>query len=149
MERFRVKQISNLLHVDIFHLIVESKKEGFRFLGRLVEDYKNGTNNFNNPGEVVYGVFNEAGKVVAIGGLNIDPYTNENKIGRLRRFYVSENYRRKGIGKLLLEKIIYHAKNYYETLVLHTDTEQADKFYTTHGFTKETTFPKSTHYLHL
>nr|WP_235190072.1 GNAT family N-acetyltransferase [Bacillus gaemokensis] len=39
---------------------------------------------------------------MALGGLNIDPFSSEQEIGRLRRFYVSRDYRRKGIGKLLL-----------------------------------------------
>ncbi|HCX5354411.1 TPA: GNAT family N-acetyltransferase, partial [Escherichia coli] len=81
--------------------------------------------------------------LIAIGGLNIDPFSNEQKIGRLRRFYVSRDYRRNGLGRLLLKKIICDAKNYYKVLVLHTDTEQADNFYTSFGFSKENRYPKS------
>ena len=29
-------------------------------------------------------------KLIGIGGLNEDPYTENNKIGRLRRFYISK-----------------------------------------------------------
>ncbi|MFC0273687.1 GNAT family N-acetyltransferase [Metabacillus herbersteinensis] len=64
-----------------------------------------------------------------MGGLNIDPFSNEPNIGRLRRFYVSREYRRNGLGSLLLKKIIYEAKNYFKVLVLQTDTEQADTSY--------------------
>jgi hypothetical protein len=88
MKEFEVKQIINLFCVDLTHLVKESKEEGFRFLERLVSDYKNGTNNFNKPGEFLYGMFNKEGVLIAIGGLNIDPYSNEQRIGRLRRFYV-------------------------------------------------------------
>jgi GNAT superfamily N-acetyltransferase len=149
MKEFEVKQIINLFCVDLTHLVKESKEEGFRFLERLVSDYKNGTNNFNKPGEFLYGMFNKEGVLIVIGGLNIDPYSNEQRIGRLRRFYVSRDYRRNGLGRLLLKQIIYDAKHYYKVLVLHTDTKQADKFYTSFGFLKENLYPNSTHHLKL
>jgi GNAT superfamily N-acetyltransferase len=149
MEGFKVKQIKDLSYDDLNQMVKESKEDGFRFLERLVNDYKNGTNNFNMPGESLYGVFNKEDVLIAIGGLNIDPFSNEQKIGRLRRFYVSKDYRRNGLGRLLLKKIICDAKNYYKVLVLHTDTEQADKFYNSFGFLKENIYPKATHYLNL
>lgn len=149
METFKVEQIKNLSSVNLIYLVKESKNEGFLFLERLVNDYKDGTNKFNRYGEFLYGVFTIEGSIVAIGGLNIDPFSNMEQIGRLRRFYVSKDYRRKGIGELLLDTIISDAKKHYKTLVLHTDTEQADKFYTSYGFSKENRFPNSTHYLEL
>lgn len=47
MEKFEVRQINNLLDFDLTNLVKESKEDGFRFLERLVKDYKNGTNNFS------------------------------------------------------------------------------------------------------
>lgn len=147
--KLEIKQIENLLAIDLAHLVKESKKEGFRFLERLIDEYKDGTNSFNKPGEFIYGVYNAHGIVVAIGGLNIDPFTENQSIGRLRRFYVAADYRRKGIGALLLNEIISDAKRYYHVLVLNTDTERADRFYTSFGFCKEDKFKNSTHYLYL
>jgi GNAT superfamily N-acetyltransferase len=44
--------------------------------------------------------------LIAIGGLNHDPYHDaQEKIGRLCRFYIHPQYRRKGIGAYLLEYI--------------------------------------------
>lgn len=82
MEGFEVKQIKNLICVDISHLVKESKEEGFRFLERLVNDFKNETNNFNKQGEFL------------------------------------RDYRRNGLGRILLKKIICDAKNFYKVLVL-------------------------------
>ncbi|MCK0471888.1 GNAT family N-acetyltransferase [Halalkalibacter sp. APA_J-10(15)] len=130
-------------------LVKQSKQDGFRFLERLINDYENGSNTFNDFGEVLFGVFNEEDVLVAIGGLNKDPYSNEKSIGRLRRFYVSKEYRRNGVGSLLVKKMIDEAKRYYNILVLHTDTEQADKFYTSLGFLKENLYPNSSHYMEL
>jgi GNAT superfamily N-acetyltransferase len=146
MEKFEFKQIKNLLEIEIRHLIEESKNEGFKFLERLMDEYSKGTNTFNKTGEILYGVFHVDGKLIAIGGLNKDPYANDQKIGRLRRFYVSKKYRRKGIGKILLKKIISFAKDHYNVIVLYTDTKQADDFYTSLGFQKGSIFPMSTHF---
>ncbi|GGE61348.1 GNAT family N-acetyltransferase [Priestia taiwanensis] len=149
MSEFKMKKIKNLLYKDIKHVIEESKEEGFLFLERLIHDYQNDTNTFNKLGEALYGVFNREGLLVAIGGLNIDPFANRELVGRLRRYYVLKEYRRLGLGKQLLTKIIEDAKNHFHVLVLYTDTEQADKFYTSCGFTKEKKFPKSTHFLNI
>ncbi|WP_419893826.1 GNAT family N-acetyltransferase [Oceanobacillus kimchii] len=147
MGKYEVKKIYNLLEFELDTLVKESKQDGFRFLERLVNDYEAGSNAFNNFGEGLFAVFNEEGVIIAIGGLNKDPYSNEKSIGRLRRFYVSKEYRRKGVGSLLVNKIIDEAKKYYEILVLHTDTGQADKFYTSLGFSKENLYPNSSHYM--
>lgn len=90
MGKYEVKNINNLLDIDLYNLVEQSKEEGFRFVERLVNDYKNGSNTFNHFGEGLFGVFNEEGVLVALGGLNKDPVSNEQYIGRLRRFYVSK-----------------------------------------------------------
>lgn len=149
MEQFELKEIKNLLDVNLMDLVTESKKEGFRFLERLINDYKNGTNNFSRSGESLYGVFNKEGLLIAIAGINKDPFSNEGEIGRLRRFYVSKDYRRNGLGRRLVNKIINDARKHYKILVLYTDTKQADKFYTSMGFLNENRFSKSTHFLKL
>jgi GNAT superfamily N-acetyltransferase len=149
MEKFKVKRIQNLITSELFHILEESKKDGFRFLERLVNEYESGKNTFNKQGESLLGVYTEQGVLIAVGGLNIDPFLDNQKAGRLRRFYVAKEYRRSGVGTLLLKEIISNAKNYFEILVLQTDTEQAAKFYSTFGFKDNCTFPGSTHYLNL
>ncbi|WNS76255.1 GNAT family N-acetyltransferase [Bacillus sp. DTU_2020_1000418_1_SI_GHA_SEK_038] len=144
---FKIEKIEDLGALGISHLVQESKAAGFRFLEKLVNDYQNGTNRFNKHGESLLGVYNKQGVLIAIGGLNNDPYSNDPKIGRLRRFYVASNFRRSGVGTLLLNKIMLEAKKYYEGLVLHTDTVQGDLFYTAFGFSKTCDYPNSTHYI--
>jgi ribosomal protein S18 acetylase RimI-like enzyme len=42
-----------------------------------------------------------------IGGIEkFPPYCKENKIGVIYRAYVKENFRRRGIGKLLVEELL-------------------------------------------
>ncbi|MGA4719704.1 GNAT family N-acetyltransferase [Fictibacillus nanhaiensis] len=149
MEEFEIRNIDNLLNHDITRLLIQSKEEGFRFVERLVNDYKNGSNTFTNEGEALFGAFTQNSELIGICGLNKDPYSNQGKIGRLRRFYISKTYREKGVGRLLLNRVICEAKLHYRIIVLHTDTELADNFYTSNGFSKSNVHTNSTHYLDL
>ncbi|CEG26196.1 GNAT family N-acetyltransferase [Bacillus sp. B-jedd] len=149
MKNFLVKKIEQLMDIDINVLAKESKEEGFRFVERLVNDYESGMNTFCLPGEALFAVFTHAGEPAAIGGLNRDPFSAEKAIGRLRRFYVRQIYRRTWIGSLLLTEILSEAKKHYDTVVLHTDTVEADEFYTSYGFSKGEGYLNSTHFLRL
>ena len=145
MREIKIKQIEDLSKYKINHLVQESKEEGFNFLIKLISEYENKINTFNKTGECLYGIF-QGEKLIGIGGLNKDPYTEDNKIGRLRRFYISKDYRRIGLGKLLLNRLLSHAEMNFQIVVLHTDTKQGDAFYTTNGFVKGKIYKGSSHY---
>ncbi|WP_242486470.1 MULTISPECIES: GNAT family N-acetyltransferase [unclassified Bacillus (in: firmicutes)] len=98
--------------------------------------------------DVLYGIF-QGERLIGIGGINENLYTEDNKIGRLRRFYIAKDYRRKGFGRLLLGRILSDAKIYFTIVVLHTDTEQGDQFYTSSGFVKGKMYVGTSHYLNL
>ena len=149
MKQFELKRVKDLLNLDLTSLLTESQKEGFLFLERLINDYKNRTNTFSKPGEFLYGVFNQEGLIIAIGGINKDPFSTNERIGRLRRFYVSKDYRRIGVGRSLVTRILKDSSEHYENIVLYTDTEHANKFYTSLGFIKDNSISKSTHSLNL
>ncbi|EJS68782.1 hypothetical protein ICY_02178 [Bacillus cereus BAG2X1-3] len=145
LKEIQMKKIEDVLKYEINHLLQESKEEGFNFLTKLVNEYETEINTFNKTGECLYGIFQE-GMLIGIGGLNKDPYTEDNKIGRLRRFYISKDYRRIGLGKLLLNRLLSHAEKYFQVVVLHTDTKQGDMFYTANGFMKGKIYKGSSHY---
>ncbi|MGG0262477.1 GNAT family N-acetyltransferase [Bacillus mycoides] len=138
MEDIQIKQIGDLLKYEVNHLVQESKEEGFNFLIKLINEYESKRNTFSKTGECLYGIF-RGDTLIGIGGLNQDPYTKDNKIGRLRRFYIAKDYRRK----------LSDAKIYFTIVVLHTDTEQGDKFYTSSGFAKGKMYVGTSHYLNL
>ncbi|WP_051556635.1 GNAT family N-acetyltransferase [Alkalihalobacterium bogoriense] len=146
---YNVKKIHNLLHYDLKELKEQSKAEGFRFVERVEEEYKTGENQFSNRGEALFGVFSEKEELVALAGLNKDPHSNDSTIGRVRRFYIKQEVRRMGIGRLLINRIIMEAKLYFHTLILYTDTREADAFYQSVGFIKGVEYTKSTHYMKL
>jgi len=145
LKDIHIQQIEELIKYEHDYLVQESKEEGFNFLIKLKSEYKNKTNTFNKTGECLYGIF-RGEKLIGIGGLNEDPYSENNKMGRLRRFYISKDYRRIGLGNLLLKQLLSHAEKYFKVVVLHTDTKQGDAFYIANGFVKGELFKGSSHY---
>jgi len=148
LKDIHIQQIEDLMIYEHDYLVKESKDEGFRFLIKLISEYENKINTFSKTGECLYGIF-QGERLIGIGGLNEDPYTENNKIGRVRRFYIAKEYRRKGLGSLLLVRVLSDAKKHFNIVVLHTDTEQGDKFYTSSGFVKGIKYVGASHYLNL
>jgi len=145
LKDIHIQKIKELIKYEHDYLVQESKEEGFNFLIKLKSEYENKTNTFNKTGECLYGIF-QGEKLIGIGGLNEDLYSENNKIGRLRRFYISKDYRRIGLGNLLLKQLLSHAEKYFKVVVLHTDTKQGDAFYIANGFVKGELFKGSSHY---
>ncbi|MGI1798488.1 GNAT family N-acetyltransferase [Priestia sp. TRN 1309] len=141
----KIIRLTYLMEHDIKELLMESQQEGFAFLTKLIAEYKNGQNVFNKTGERLWGVYGEQNQLIAVAGLNQDPYSKCANVGRVRRFYVSAQFRRKGMGKRLLKEVIHYAENYYDTLVLYTNTDEAKLFYERNGFKRVYNQHKITH----
>ena len=147
--KLELKEITDLNSVDVSKLVEESEAEGYRFVRRLVDQYEEGTNTFDKEGEILYGVWDQHGHLVAIGGINRDPYSDKSGVGRLRRFYISPGARRQGIGTKLLKKIVDHARGHFKEIVVRTDSANADAFYRANGFSGDLGLPDATHGLTL
>ena len=113
---------------DLDELSRTARNEGFTFLDRLIQDFEKGANRFAGPSEALFEARQQS-RLVAIGGLNIDPYATKASVGRIRRFYVSPDHRRSGVGRSLLEAIEQHAKFSFSELRLRTDTARGASFY--------------------
>lgn len=111
----------------------ESIQENFNFLVRLEKDWIENKNRFSKQGEALYKVTLDH-KLIAIGGINIDPFKNDSEIGRLRRFYVKKSHRKQKIGSCLIKHILSESKTHFTSIRLKTDNEIASKFYLTLGF---------------
>ncbi|MGP1909609.1 GNAT family N-acetyltransferase [Metabacillus sp. JX24] len=130
-----VRRMNRLQKKQITPLLEESKSEGFRLVERLVHDFQTGKNKFSLPGEALFGVFHHD-TLIAVGGLNRDPYDQDKRTCRIRRFYVGKEYRRKGAGTLLLKTLLREAAPNFSAAVLRTDTKEAARFYERAGFSK-------------
>lgn len=114
-------------------LEAEAEGENFKFIRRLVSDWHSGLNRFSEFGECLMGAF-EGDRLIAIGGLNIDPYITSADTGRLRHLYVNNAFRRQRIGGALVDRLLAHAKGRFHIVRLRTDTSIAAAFYIRRGF---------------
>ena len=146
---FKVERVNNLDSTEIERLVGESEAEGYRFLTRLVSDYKDGSNTFSKPGEALFLIRNEEQNVVAIGGVNQSPFSEDKQTARLKRFYVLEDARRQRIGSLLLKEIIDHSRDKFSKLTVRTESSKADIFYRENGFELDDSTSETTHVLEL
>jgi GNAT superfamily N-acetyltransferase len=114
-------------------LHAEACAEGFDFLDTLIEDWASGANRFDLPGEQLCGCL-EDGELIAVGGLNIDPFINDPQIGRIRRVYVRPAWRNKGIGRQLMNALIEAARPHFHIVRLRAESPDAARLYERLGF---------------
>lgn len=121
------------LPADIGTLLESSRREGFDFVERLVRFWEDGSNRFDRPGEVLFQV-RKAGRLVAVGGLNVDPYLDEPSVGRIRHVYVLPASRRSGVGAILISRLLEHGHGRFERIRLRVGTPEGAPFYEGLGF---------------
>lgn len=100
---------------------------------RLLAEWQSGANRFDKPGECLLGAF-EHGRMIGIGGLTVDPYPLASDVGRLRRLYVANSARRRGVGAALIDALLRHASGRFRLVRLSTDTQAGADFYLRCGF---------------
>ncbi|GHK55547.1 hypothetical protein KPZU09_52830 [Klebsiella pneumoniae] len=102
-------------------------------------------NRFNAPGETLLGAFVNH-QLVGVCGINSDPFSPQPRAGRIRHLYISERYRRRGIGQQLLVSVITHSSAWFDFLNTHAPA-QAWPFYERLGFRPVYDEPRVTHRL--
>lgn len=148
MDRLFIRHLPPGSRAGLDPLLDASIEEGFRFLARLREEDASGQNRFDQEGEVLLGIFRGA-DLVAVGGLNRDPYSGLPRAGRIRHVYVLPALRRGGLGRVLMEALIERARPCFDQLVLRTDTAAAAAFYEALGFSADPSIRGATHRLDL
>ena len=111
----------------------DAAKEDFKPIQWLIDEWEDGTNRFSLPGEALYEA-RSGDRLVGICGLNRDPFSMGESIGRLRRLYVLSEFRRKGIGKQLVLIAIQEAIGRFEIIRLMTLDDQSAHFFEALGF---------------
>lgn len=87
----------------------------------------------------------DEGKIVGTSGMSFvekPPYYScpSGKIGLLSSMYVVKEYRRKGIARSLLDKVVKEAKDYGCAMVQITASDMGVLLYTDYGFKKNSNF---------
>lgn len=117
-------------------LCAEARTEGYNFLDRLADEWECGTNRFEAPGEILCGCA-ENGRLVAVGGLNRDPFASRADTGRIRRVYVHPNWRGKGIGAALVTALVQEGRKSFSRVRLRAENPAAARLYERLGFAPE------------
>jgi len=104
-----------------------------RLVRRLVDEWRDGSNRFDRPGEALFGAWLD-GRLVGVCGLNVDPYAGDDRVGRLRHLYVLSASRRLGVGRALMAEVLAAARERFETLRLSTTNPAAARLYESFDF---------------
>jgi GNAT superfamily N-acetyltransferase len=134
--------------IEADELVANALGENFRALRRLRDGWLDGSNRFAEPGEGLFAA-RLGSDLVALCGLNRDPFTTTEGVGRLRHLYVSPAYRRRGVGSALVAEILEHARAHFRTVRLRTDRSDASTFYLALGFKGTPGNPDATHVIDL
>ena len=124
----------------------EARCEGYQFLQTLVSEWVSGENRFDAAGEILCGHLAQ-GVLVAVGGLNCDPFLADRRVGRIRRLYVRRAWRNKGIGGALLDTLLGVARQSFGSVRLRAENPQAARLYERKGFIQLPS-ATATHILH-
>jgi GNAT superfamily N-acetyltransferase len=123
----------------------EALAEGYDFVQTLVEQWASAENRFDAPGEMLCGHLDQ-GLLVAVGGLNCDPFAGRPDVGRIRRVYVRPAWRNKGIGRALVISLIEQARTHFRCVRLRAENADAARLYERIAFTPIAD-PDATHIL--
>lgn len=145
-DRFTL-DVVDALDPEFDRLAKLARSEDFRFMDTLIDRWRDGSNRFDQPGEVYLAV-RRNGRLIAAGGLNRDPYCQEPGTGRVRHVYVEPDVRRSGAGRLLVEAIVDRARDAFKIVRLRTQTQRGALFYEALGFVR-CDDPTATHRLAL
>ena len=114
-------------------LLAEAEAGDGPFLRRLADEWDNGALRFKRAGEVFLGAFVD-GRLAGIGGISHDPYAPAPGLCRLRHVYVLRSERGNGIAAALVDGLLDHAREHFETIRLSTHTAAAARLYERAGF---------------
>jgi GNAT superfamily N-acetyltransferase len=109
-------------------LRVDARAEGCNFVEKLAEQWESGENRFDAPGEIFLAHV-DRGRIVAVGGLNRDPYAGDPSMGRIRRVYVRPAWRKRGIGEALVAALIAEARESFTSVRLRAMNPEAARLY--------------------
>jgi GNAT superfamily N-acetyltransferase len=80
-------------------------------------------------------------------GLNVDPYSSDPTIGRVRRLNVVPASRGHGVGFHLIQAVVHAARGRFRSLRVRTENAEAGRLYERLEFDPAARLPDCTHFL--
>jgi len=140
----RLLQLPSSFASSFGRLVAASESEGLEFVRRLEREWHSGVNRFDRPGELLLGGF-FGEELVAIGGLNVDPYMSDPDVGRVRHVFVAPEWRDAGVGSVLVRAILAAGFPHFARIRLRTANARSHAFYERLGFVRLMDDPTATH----
>jgi ribosomal protein S18 acetylase RimI-like enzyme len=128
-----VSTVCKSLPEDFDLLRTASRSEGYECLERLQCEWQTGVQQFQHFGEMLAIVRIDT-QIAAIEGISRDPKVPD--AYRMRRFYVLGSYRRMGLGRLLVQRLLEQDGLDEKLITVHAGDEGAQKFWQAMGFTR-------------
>lgn len=125
-------------------LAADAADDGRAMVARLVQEWNDGVNRFDQRGERAY-VATIGDRVCGVCGLNQDPFAHHPTVGRVRRLYVAVVDRRRGVGAALLSRLAIDARRAFDWLHLRTRDPIACAFYESMGLERVADDTNCTH----
>ncbi|MBX5011084.1 GNAT family N-acetyltransferase [Rhizobium lentis] len=123
--------IRNRLPQEIASLESEARREGYRHITRLIQEWSAGETRFEYEGERLLGAY--VGEALAgVGGMTLEPAAVEAL--RMRRFYVHPAMRGRGVGRSLALTLLDHARSFCSLVTVYAGNGGAAKFWESVGF---------------
>jgi GNAT superfamily N-acetyltransferase len=129
-------------------LLAESERQGWRFVRRLANEWADGTNRFDRPGELLLAAWVNS-TLAGVCGLTVDPYTGDPAIGRVRHLYILAQFRSRRVGQLLVQEVVRFARGRFRSVRVRTENAVAARLYERLGFVPAIGSPDCTHSLAL
>lgn len=139
--KLTTNELDTFINMRINQLREEGAKEDVDLKPALTEYYKS----HMEDGTFVSWIALDGDKIVGTSGISFiekPPYFGcpSGKIGLISSMFTSNEYRRQGIAKKLLSRVVYEAKKYGCGTVQITASDMGIPFYTDFGFKKNHNF---------
>src|SRR5690606_38725470 len=108
--------------------------EAYDMLAVLAHEWADGTNRFDRPGEALVAAYSN-GILVGVGAMSNDPAVPGAL--RMRRFYVAQAYRRRGVGRALADALLERPEVHCRTITLNAPQAEAARFSEALGFVRD------------
>jgi GNAT superfamily N-acetyltransferase len=131
----RVVRVTDLPQ-DIESLRAEADRDGVRNMGLLISEWQSGEERFAEAGEALFAAFDDE-KLVGIGGVTIEAGKRVTAM-RMRRLYVLQTSRKRGVGRMLAEAMMKHGFASADLLTCNAQPPGAAEFWDAMGFARVT-----------